>query len=1008
MRYTFLISLFILFSQASVSQQIFPGGIPGVGGSFNLTYPPENCPDPGACNFDLFNLVGGGNTAAMTKGSTYRGPFQTHNWWNSALWNVAMEPCVGDITTTVNLHSGAMYPIPPLILEAEPYGIVLRYRPIALNGGGPNNTGNFFADEDIIIGFNGATCSRTSVMDYGDMHVKLEQDMGGGNRLYTIASQGSPFVQFEKQGSAEPTFFLFFLKATAVSSSGNSFTFDRSCCPAGTNPHFGRIALFFPPGTQISNDGLNYISINSLPTNGSEYGGNNRHWRIRLPAGINYFSSAIMPDGSQQTLDYYEQYAFNYITDTRFTYNYNQNTATLTNTFSFTCSNVLGAASTGTLMALYQHQYRNSPQYPSNATGHSYSSSRGPMQVIHGSQFNTVMKNYGFLPALGWANTADSLLLYNLAGNFANAANHINFACGNPVYGSFGALHEAARIAEIAHAVGNYPARNKLLNIAKTGIQNWLSSPDGKYLGMYHYDKNFNWLTPFPSAFDADRLLQDSHFHHGYLVYAAAIVARFESVLYNSTTWATQWGPMIEETIRNINDYRRLMDPPADPNKPWYPYLRYFDPYAGHSWAGHDASNQESVSESLNFAAGAALWGETVGNNEIRDMGIMLYVNESEAARLYWWDGARTGVNRAPYAPNYNHYHGAILAPGGVAYATFFGASPYYVHGITYVPITGSSLWMAVDSLGAANQFADFVSGFGNIPEGSGGFWATVMLMEQAVYDAATAKNEFLTKALPQGWGGHDYMVEGLYWISTFDSVGVVDAGVQADVPNYAVFRKGQCKHYMVYNAPGKGERVVNFTDGRSFNVPADTIITFKVCDETLPVNLITFNGQANKNFNKLKWCSASEENFSHYEIEKSINGKDFYKLTAVNGKGGKVQNEYVFDDFNPEPYLNFYRLKMIDQDGRYSYSRIVALSTINQSEFNVFPNPAENTLYVQKGTAWDNISISISDELGRVVFEEIFLRGNFLEINFSSLAKGIYFIKIIEEDRISIFKIFK
>ncbi|HEY8402377.1 MAG TPA: glycosyl hydrolase [Cytophagaceae bacterium] len=987
----------LLYCFQVMGQEVFPGGIYGVGGSYNLTYPPELCPDPGNCNFDLYNLIGGGNTAAMSKGSTYPGPFQTHNWWNSALWNVNTPACVGDITTTENMHSNAMYPIPPMIIEAESYGISLRYRPIALNGGGPNNTGNFFADEDIVFGFNGATCSRTDVVNYGDMHVTLEQDMGGGNKLYTTASQGSPYIFFERQGTAEPTFFLFFLKATAVSTSGNSITFDRSCCPAGTNPHFGKIALFFPPGTTISNDGINYIPLTTIPTNGSEYGGNNRYWRIRLPAGVNHFTTAIMPDGSQETLDLYEQYAFNKITDTRFTYSYDEATATLTSTFDFITTNVLGNSGNESLLVLYLHQYLYSPQYPANSVGLNYSSSRGYMEVITGNQFSTVMKNYGLLPALGWANTADSIQLYNLVQTFADSRNYINTNCGDPVYGALGALHECARIAEIAHAVGNYAARDKLLNIAKEGIERWLTSPDGEYTAMYHYDKDFNWLTPFPSAFDADRLLQDSHFHHGYLIYAAAIVARFESVLYNSTTWATEWGPMIEVVIRNINDYRRDMTPPANPDDVWFPYLRYFDPYAGHSWAGHDASNQESVSEAINFAAGAVMWGETTGNTAIRDMGLMMYITETEAARMYWWDGARRGLNNGFYAPNYAHYHGAILAPGGVAYATFFGANPHYMHGITYVPITGSSIWMGVDPAGAANNHADFEAAFGGPTDGSGGFWSSVMLMQQAVYDAATAKTRFLNEAIPNNWSGPDYDVEGLYWITTFDSVGRVDASVQADVASFAVFKKDGCRHYMIYNAPGKGERMVNFSDGQSFLVPADTIVTYRVCG-ILPVRLTDFYGKRNAEVVDLFWSTSSEKDNEYFILERSIDGKNFIQIARVKGMGNSSSMQhYFYKDVNPHIGMNYYRLRQADTDGKESISRVISVNFDASITFSIIPNPTDQLITISFNES-SEYSISLHSSLGQMLFE----RDNVInseQIDLSEYPSGMYMLKVIDKE---------
>lgn len=988
--------LFLFISFSLLSQQQFPGGTVGVGGSYNLTYPPEPCPDPGGCNFDLYNLVGGGAVGAIRKGSTYQGPFQTHNWWNTALWDIGTTPCVGDVAVANTMHSGIMRPFPAMALEAIETGQVVRHREKALNGGGVNNSGSYFADRDIITGIvntganNFYSCAQTEVMDYGDMHVRMRQDFGSGNVLETTASSGCPFVFFEKTGTAPMGFFLFFIRATAISSSGNSFTTHRSIGYGDFNQR--QYGLFFPPGTTISSDnGTSYVPISTLPHNGiTEWGGNNKYFRINFPAGQNYFVISIMPDTTKATLDLFEQYAFNKITDSRYTYAYNEATATMTANFACTTTNVLGGVNSGTLMAQYLHQYRNSPQHPANYTGRLYNTARGAMRICTGNTFSVIMKNKGFLPALGYANTANKTQLYNFAQTYAFGRGFVNMACGNPVYGSFGSIHEAARIAEIAHAVGNYAARDRLLAIAKDGIEKWLTSLDGEYAGMYYYDRDFNWLTPFPSAFDADRLLQDSHFHHGYIVYAAAIVARFQSVLGYGTTWADQWGPMVNLVIRNINDYQRNMTNPAGVNSPWFPYLRYFDPYAGHSWAGHDASNQESVSEAINFAAGAALWGETTGDIAIRDMGIMMYIVETEAARMYWWDTERIGINRAPFAPGFNHYHAGILGSDGAAYATFFGANAHYVHGITYVPITGSSIWMGTDSMGAANEQADFQAGFGSATDGSAGFWSTVMLMQQATYDAANAKTRFLNESVPNNWSGNDYDVDGLYWITTFDSVGVVD-NTQADIASFAVFRKDNCKHYMVYMPPGKGPRTVNFSDGKSFLVPDDTIITFKDCNIPLPARFLYLKGKIAEKGNELNWVAAEEKENTWYRVEVSSDGKNFTELiTMPYHNTGGVSSYYYLHETTSSGLL-YYRVVQLSATN--AISNVVSLKN-SGSGFIVQPVPASSELTVTFAGELPQ-QVRLVDLNGRLVKDFGVPSHSETEYETNNLPSGVYVLQV-------------
>ena len=1019
----FICVCLLLSTMELTAQEIFPGA---GSGSYNMTFPSAApCTDNLAnCNFTLYNPIGGGSAAAIKKGATYRGPFQSHMWWTSALWNAEMPMCVNNnaIGQTAayyhsmqlrNLHSEAMYPMPGLILQATATGYVMRNRLVSPNGGGPNNTGNFFADQDIEFGFEGDQAARTEVMDYGDMHATFQQQVSAGypaagNKLTMSASQGSPYIFFTSPGTntAEPSFELFFLKTEAVSTSGNSIVINRKCCPsnAGDQNIWGYVGLFFPPGTLISSDGITYIPLSDLRTHlQAEYGGNNRYWRIRFPNKniTNYFTAAIMTDPSQAALDDYEQYAFNHITASAFTYTYNEATASLTSHFNYTTTNVLGGANTGTLMALYLHQYLYSPEFTAASTAYQYRSPRGWIKVMKGNHFSTVMTNYGILPGLGWANTSDKALLKSYIDDYATRA-PINIACGNPVYGSFGSIHEAARIALTAHQSGDIAARNTLLTIAKNGIEAWLTSPSAERAGVYVYDNNFNWLTPYPSAFDADRLLQDSHFHHGYLIFAAAIVAQFEPA---ASTWVNRWRPMIEVLIRNINSELRPPDTSPGATTPWLPYLRYYDPYVGHSWAGSDGSNQESVSEAINFAAGVAMWGETTGNTSLRDMGLMMYITETEAARMYWWDGPRRGVNNGgncDYAASYNHYHGAILANGGVAYATYFGADPSYVHGITYVPITGASVWMGVDSLGAANQYADYLapSGKGREPNATDGFWGEVMLMEKAVFNAAAAKTQYVTQNAAN-WAGDDYKVDAYHWITTFDSVGVVD-NTQADIASFTVFRKDTCKHYMIYNPKRNGARTVNFTDGESFDVPADTIITYKVCVTTLPLTLLDFNGTFREGTTFLSWTTSMELNVSHFEIERSADGKTFTKIGeewSKNATSG-ISHYTSLDEETPHG-ISYYRLRMVDRDGQYAYSRIVAVNNGEElfTLLGIYPNPAQEIMTVQFFSATEQkITISISTVIGQEVIgrnESTAAGINETKIIMNDLASGTYVLKL-------------
>src|SRR5204862_1620069 len=120
-----------------------------------------------------------------------------------------------------------------------------------------------------------------------------------------------------------------------------------------------------------------------------------------------------------------------------------------------------------------------------------------------------------------------------------------------------------------------------------------------------------------------------------------AIVARHDPA------WAKRWAPMVELLIRDAANWQRDDDR--------FPFLRWMDPYEGHSWANgpalfEEGNNEESSSEDVNFSAGTILWGSAIGNDAIRDLGIYLYATQTHAIQQYWFD-----VEDAVFPKNFEH-----------------------------------------------------------------------------------------------------------------------------------------------------------------------------------------------------------------------------------------------------------------------------------------------------------------------------------------------------------------
>ncbi len=95
-----------------------------------------------------------------------------------------------------------------------------------------------------------------------------------------------------------------------------------------------------------------------------------------------------------------------------------------------------------------------------------------------------------------------------------------------------------------------------------------------------------------------------------------------------------------------------------------------------------------------------------------------------------------------------------------------------------------------------------------------------------------------------------------------------------------------------------------------------------------LPVHLISFTARLQQQNVQLGWQSSAEENTSHFEVERSADGKDFTVLATVNAQGNSSSViSYSASDMSPLPGTSYYRLKMVDLDQTFSFSKTVAVS---------------------------------------------------------------------------------
>jgi len=183
-----------------------------------------------------------------------------------------------------------------------------------------------------------------------------------------------------------------------------------------------------------------------------------------------------------------------------------------------------------------------------------------------------------------------------------------------------------------------------------------------------------------------------------------------------------------------------------------------------------------------------------------------------------------------------------------------------------------------------------------------------------------------------------------------------------------------------------------------------NAVIRFVNFGRSLPLSILRFNGYLANEIFSLQWQSANEVNTKNFIIQRSSNGTTFTDLGTVKSANTSGTNSYNFIDNHPLQSINYYRLKMEDNDGRFTYSNIIPikLSDFNTNLF-LYPNPAHNAATVLFNSIGNNkYAINITDLTGRLIkrVKGISTLGtNTIAIDVKNFSKGTYFINMNNEN---------
>lgn len=197
---------------------------------------------------------------------------------------------------------------------------------------------------------------------------------------------------------------------------------------------------------------------------------------------------------------------------------------------------------------------------------------------------------------------------------------------------------------------------------------------------------------------------------------------------------------------------------------------------------------------------------------------------------------------------------------------------------------------------------------------------------------------------------------------------------------------------------------------------PASSFSSFYIVggiNPALPVRLLSFSGRRSEQGVILNWEAEPDAGFSHFEIERSTNAYHFKKIGRSDAGDSKGPGAWSFTDGRPEWESTYYRLKMTELDGSYSYSNMLVIASNDAyGRMTVAPNPLGYQASVAYHSDSDQkVKMEMVSTDGKVLMQKEFdvVKGaNRLEFQTGFLQQGVYIVRIVGADHTGLKRVVK
>ena len=168
---------------------------------------------------------------------------------------------------------------------------------------------------------------------------------------------------------------------------------------------------------------------------------------------------------------------------------------------------------------------------------------------------------------------------------------------------------------------------------------------------------------------------------------------------------------------------------------------------------------------------------------------------------------------------------------------------------------------------------------------------------------------------------------------------------------------------------------------------------TCATCVVILGAELTNFEAKCVDNKQLIQWTTISEKDNDYFILESSHNGSEWTEVATINGHGTTTdRHDYYFKDERVKNGVTYYRLKQVDFDGEITYHKIISSSCdLDANSVLIYPNPAQDVVYINVHANNEIQSLTLSNSLGQVIHQSF----NEESIDVREFATGIYILTV-------------